>query len=102
MTSWIATFSWNEPASATMPNPQSPMSNYLTVKQVAEMLAIAPGTVYDMCRDGILPHRRFGCGRGTIRITRSALDHLVAQGAPRLTQQVDPEERDYFASLSVG
>jgi excisionase family DNA binding protein len=55
------------------------MSCYLTVKQVATMLNVGPATVYDMCRAGVLPHKRFGCGRGVIRITQAALDRYIQQ-----------------------
>ena len=78
------------------------MSNYLTVKQVAEQLAVSPTTIYDLCREGQLASVRVGCGRGTIRITRVALDRYLQRGASRARLELAPGEVDYFASLSAG
>jgi excisionase family DNA binding protein len=52
----------------------SSKSDYLTVKEAAGHLGIALRTVYALCRSGELRHQRYGKGRGTIRITREALD----------------------------
>lgn len=45
----------------------------LTVKRAAEILNVSPGLVYALCAQGKLEHERYGIGRGTIRITESAL-----------------------------
>lgn len=82
------------------------MADYLTVKQAAELLTVSPTTVYDLCREGLLSHVRIGCGRGTIRITRAALDRYVQQSplatAARPTVELAPGEKDYFASVFAG
>lgn len=91
------------------------MSKNLTVKAVAERLSVGVSTVYDLCRSGILPSFRVGCGRGTIRITPTALDRYFTQqdqpqaiGAeyqPRVPRSrrspvaLAPGEKDYFSSL---
>ena len=80
------------------------MSNYLTVKQVAAMLSIAPTTVYDMCRAGVLAHNRFGRGRGAIRITQAVVDRYVQQAAASPARSLNPRRatKDYFASAFAG
>ena len=45
----------------------------LTVKQVAERLALSPSQVYVLCNTGKLPHHRFGVGRGAIRVKEEQL-----------------------------
>lgn len=40
----------------------------LTVREVAQRLNVSMGLVYALCSSGRLEHRRFGTGRGTIRI----------------------------------
>lgn len=80
------------------------MADYLTVKQAAEFLTVSLTTIYDLCREGQLAHVRIGCGRGTIRITRAALDRYVRQGpsvtAARSRTELAVGEKAYFASLS--
>jgi excisionase family DNA binding protein len=50
----------------------------LTVKEVSEQLAVSRGCVYELISSGRLRHARIGCGRGTIRIPRDAVDALLA------------------------
>lgn len=38
----------------------SPVANLLTVKQVAELLQIGTNRVYDLAREGKIPHLRVG------------------------------------------
>jgi excisionase family DNA binding protein len=55
---------------------------YLTVKQVADQLQVSPATVYHLCAEQRLEHRRIGVGRGTIRISEEHLQKYleVARG----------------------
>ena len=46
----------------------------MTVKQAAKELGISVSLVYGLCATGRIRHERHGLGRGTIRITREALD----------------------------
>jgi excisionase family DNA binding protein len=41
----------------------------LQVREVAELLGVAPSTVYDMARLRKISHRRIGTGRGRIVFT---------------------------------
>lgn len=41
----------------------------MTVAEAAQRLEITPSLVYKLCREGRLPHRRLGFGRGVIRLT---------------------------------
>jgi len=52
---------------------------YLTVKQVAERLQVSAATVYQLCAEQRLGHRRIGLGRGTIRISEEQLQHYLAE-----------------------
>ena len=45
----------------------------MKVNEVAARLQVAPGTIYDLCASGQLPHNRVGVGRGTIRISEEQL-----------------------------
>lgn len=61
----------------------------LTADQVAELLAVHPRTVYELCAAGRLAHYRVGVGGGAIRITRDAVEAYLAaslvpasEGAP--------------------
>jgi excisionase family DNA binding protein len=49
----------------------------VTVKQAAAELGISPSLVYGLCAEGKIRHERHGLGRGTIRITREALDEYL-------------------------
>jgi excisionase family DNA binding protein len=51
----------------------------LTVKQAGKLLNLPTSTVYDLCAKGILPHRRHGTKRGTIRIARQAIENYMRQ-----------------------
>lgn len=50
----------------------------LTADQVAELLAVHPRTVYELCAAGRLAHYRVGVGGGAIRITREAVEAYLA------------------------
>jgi excisionase family DNA binding protein len=43
----------------------------MTVREAARRLEVTPALVYKLCRQGKLPHRRLGFGRGVIRITEA-------------------------------
>ena len=49
----------------------------MTVTEAALYLGIAKNTVYDAVRQGLLPHLRFGCKKGTIRIRPEDLEEYV-------------------------
>jgi excisionase family DNA binding protein len=45
----------------------------MTVREAAQRLEITPALVYKLCRLGKMPHRRYGVGRGVVRITEGDL-----------------------------
>lgn len=45
-----------------------PSDAQLTVAQAAKRLNIAESTIYDLVENNEIPHKRYGTGRGTIRI----------------------------------
>ena len=49
----------------------------LTVKQVANELAVSTACVYQLIRSGKLASHRIGIGRGTIRIAKSDLAEFI-------------------------
>jgi excisionase family DNA binding protein len=48
-----------------------------TVKQAAEILNVAPATIYELCARRRLRHLRLGNRRGTIRIPEDALNEFI-------------------------
>lgn len=63
----------------TLSSPKAPgqpaaSKNELTVAEAAERLRCSTKTVYDLCREGRLPHRRLGASHGRIRIRAGDLD----------------------------
>ncbi len=50
-----------------------------TVKTAAKELGVSASLVYGLCAAGKIRHERHGLGRGTIRITREALDDYRTQ-----------------------
>lgn len=52
----------------------------LTVKEAAAYLRVGQGTVYALVNASRMEHYRIGLGRGTIRITKAALDALLREG----------------------
>ena len=59
----------------------------MTVAEAARILEVTPATVYLLCREGRLVHRRIGLGRGVIRIDPEQLDEFrrscAVEVAPR-------------------
>lgn len=49
----------------------------MKVKDVAARLEVAPGTVYLLIAQGLMPHYRVGTGRGHIRITEDQLQQYL-------------------------
>jgi excisionase family DNA binding protein len=49
----------------------------LTVKQAAASLGVSESLVYAWCRQRLLPHYRFGLGRGKIMIDQAQLDEFL-------------------------
>lgn len=58
----------------------------MTVPEVAILLEVDPATVYLLCQQRMIEHRRIGTRRGTIRITESAVMAFLASA----TIPVDP------------
>lgn len=46
----------------------------LTVREVAQRLNVSIGLVYALCSSGRLEHRRYGTGRGTIRVNVESIE----------------------------
>lgn len=65
--------------------------NYLTVKQVAERLAVAQTTVYLLCSESKIDHIRIGIGRGAIRISEDALDAYIKAATVRVGEDVEAD-----------
>ena len=63
--------------------------NYLTVKQVAERLAVAQTTVYLLCSESRIDHIRVGVGRGAIRISEEALDAFIKEATVRVGEAAE-------------
>ena len=66
---------------------------FLTADQVAELLAVHPRTVYELCAAGLLAHYRVGVGGGAIRITREAVDAYLAASLVPAGEPPAPRER---------
>ena len=55
------------------------MKALLTVKQVAEVLAVSPSMVYDLAARGLIRHHRIaGKGRGTLRFAEEHVQEYLA------------------------
>lgn len=65
----------------------------LKVKDVAEQLGVAQGTVYQLCASGKLVHIRIGCGRGAIRIEPAAMAAYVESARVRTPESRPGEFR---------
>ena len=65
--------------------------NYLTVKQVAERLAVAQTTVYLLCSESKIDHIRVGIGRGAIRISEEAVDAFIRGATVRVVEDIEAE-----------
>ena len=65
--------------------------NYLTVKQVAERLAVAQTTVYLLCSESKIDHIRVGIGRGAIRISEEAVDAFIRGATVRVVEDIEVE-----------
>jgi excisionase family DNA binding protein len=63
----------------------------LKVKDVAEQLGVAQGTVYQLCASGKIVHLRIGRGRGAIRIEPAAVADYVEAVRVR-TPEMKPGE----------
>lgn len=59
----------------------------LNVKQAAARLGVSPALIYELIQLRKIRHERHGLGRGTIRISESALDEY------RRSREVAPEDR---------
>ena len=64
----------------------------LTVKEVAQRLAVSASCIYQLVETGKLPHHRIGVGRGAIRFSEDDIAdylqlvrHLASAGQPNLT-----------------
>jgi hypothetical protein len=63
----------------------------LNVQEAAEQIGLSPDAIYDLCRLGVLGHRRVGPRRGRIQITP---EHVAAylQKAERGGDDAPPEK----------
>ena len=64
----------------------------LTVQESAARLGISATLVYQLCKEGKLPHSRFGAGtsRGTIRIAEEDLAAFAEASKVGAQKQSDP------------
>lgn len=67
----------------------------MTVAEAAKLLEVRPGTVYSLCRAGLIGHMRIGVGRGTIRLTVEDVERFKADArakgaAPRPARVMVP------------
>jgi len=53
----------------------------LATEEVAEVLAVKPARVYELCRQGILPHVKLG---RQVRVDKVALDEFITGGGKAL------------------
>jgi excisionase family DNA binding protein len=63
----------------------------MTVAEAARLLEVKESTVYTLCRERLLGHRRIGVGRGTIRISRADLDAYIESS--RVETRARPPEK---------
>ena len=75
--------------------PKAAPSEELTVVEAAERLRCAERTVYRLCREGKLPHRRIGVGRGVIRVRAADLD-FFAPVVRSLPADISAKRRRYL------
>jgi excisionase family DNA binding protein len=66
-----------ETMSNEKPAPKAAAPDELTVAEAAERLRCSEMTVYRLCREGKLAHRRIGVGRGVIRVRAADLDSFA-------------------------
>ena len=55
-----------------------PSERLLSVRQVASRLGVSTSTIYNLCREGKLPHVRVS---NAIRLAPEALEDLMGRGA---------------------
>lgn len=70
----------------------------LTVEEAARRLKVGKGTVYDMVRQGTIPHIRLGAQGRIIRIPAWGLEQWIARQAglaqpPQPTLSLPPRQR---------
>jgi excisionase family DNA binding protein len=56
---------------------------WLTAEEAAEVLRISVGHVYELCRQGAIPHLKIG---RTVRIDRDGLFYQAREGTRRKTE----------------
>jgi excisionase family DNA binding protein len=71
----------------------------MTVAEAARLLEVKESTVYALCRESLLGHKRIGVGRGTIRIDPEDVEVFLAAArekganpAPKLTLKPAPKK----------
>ena len=75
----------------------------MKVAESAKKLEVSTSLIYDLCARGELPHVRLGSGRGTIRISESAIDaYLLRQQVtgPRSRPQVQVKLKSRMPATS--
>lgn len=69
------------------------MQSLLTLNEVATMLNVHRSTVAEMCRKGLITHRRIGVGRGVYRFKQTDVDlYLNPEVQPLHPQLPEPVE----------
>jgi len=58
---------------ASEPDAPATDDDVLDVAGAVALLRIGRNTIYEMCAENRIPHRRIGRGRGSIRFSRAAL-----------------------------
>lgn len=61
---------------------------FLSVREVAARLRVAPTTVYSLCQHKKISHTRIGSGRGAIRIPETALTAYLSNAT------ISPDEHE--------
>jgi len=65
----------------------------MTVKEVAERLAVSEACVYQLVENRRLWVHRIGLGRGTIRVSEQDLETYLAQTRIRKAEKGQPRKR---------
>lgn len=60
-----------------MPHPAVEERRLMTAPEAAEQLRVSTWRLYELCREGLLPHVRLG---RSVRVDPGALDRFIASG----------------------
>ena len=84
-----------ETMSNPKPAPKAASADELTVADAAGRLRCSEMTIYRLCREGKLAHRRIGVGRGVIRVRAADLDSF-APTVRTLPADISAKRRQYL------